>query len=141
MEATIAEQAWGEAFRRAMEAVAGCFARREARATGAELVAGLLLEADTRNCWTLGQALGHPGPHRLQHLLSRARFDHERARTEIARLVAGELAGQDVVLVADETGDAKSSTDYVGPAGSIRARSAVSACARWRCTWRRSPRP
>ncbi|MEV5010809.1 transposase [Streptomyces sp. NPDC055692] len=38
----------------------------------------------------------------------------DRAREEIARLVARELAGQDVVLVADETGDAKSSTDCVG---------------------------
>lgn len=114
MEATIAEQVWSETFGRAMGAVAGCFGRREARATAAELVVGLLLEVDTRNCWTLGQALGHPGPHRLQHLLSRARFDHERARAEIARLVADELAGQDVMLVVDETGDAKSSTDCVG---------------------------
>jgi SRSO17 transposase len=114
VEATIAERTWGEAFGRAMRAVAGCFARREARATAAELVAGLLLEVDTRNCWTLAQALGHPGPHRLQHLLSRARFDHERARQEIACLVIDELAGQSVVLVADETGDAKSSTDCVG---------------------------
>ncbi|PNE42857.1 hypothetical protein AOB60_01885 [Streptomyces noursei] len=97
-----------------MAAVAGCFARREARATAAELVVGLLLELDTRNCWTLAQALGHPGPHRLQHLLSRARFDHDQAREEIVRLVIDELAGQDVVLVVDETGDAKSSTDCVG---------------------------
>jgi hypothetical protein len=40
MEATIAERAWGEVFGRAMRAVAGCFARREARATAAGLVAG-----------------------------------------------------------------------------------------------------
>ena len=78
------------------------------------MVTGLLAEVDTRNCWTLAEALGHPGPHRLQHLLSRARFDHDRAREEIARLVVRELAGQEVVLVADETGDAKSSTDCVG---------------------------
>ncbi|MFI1227474.1 MULTISPECIES: IS701 family transposase [unclassified Streptomyces] len=112
--AAIAEQAWGQMFGAAMGVIAGCFARREARATAAELVAGLLLELDTRNCWTLAQALGHPGPHRLQHLLSRACFDHVRAREEIARLVVGELAGQQVVLVVDETGDAKSSTDCVG---------------------------
>ncbi|GCB50012.1 hypothetical protein [Streptomyces sp. NL15-2K] len=79
VEAKIAEQAWSEAFGRAMRAVAGCFARREARATAAELVAGLLLEVDTRNCWTLAQVLGHPGPHRLQHLLSRARFESATA--------------------------------------------------------------
>ena len=97
-----------------MDAIAGCFARRETRATAAEMVTGLLAKVDTRNCWTLAEALGHPGPHRLQHLLSRARFDHDRAREEIARLVIRELAGQEVVLVADETGDAKSSTDCVG---------------------------
>jgi SRSO17 transposase len=73
-----------------------------------------LLEVDTRNCWTLAQVLEHPGPHRLQHLLSRARFDHERARQEIACRVIDELAGRSVVLVADETGDAKSPTDCVG---------------------------
>ncbi|MEV5958838.1 transposase [Streptomyces sp. NPDC051987] len=79
-----------------------------------EMVAGLLAEVDTRNCWTLAEALGHPGPHRLQHLLSRARFGHDRAREDIARLIVRELAGQDVVLVADETGDAKSSAGCVG---------------------------
>ncbi len=113
-EVTIAQAAWGRLFGAAMDAIAGCFARRETRATAAEMITGLLTEVDTRNCWTLAQALGHPGPHRLQHLLSRARFDHDRAREEIARLVIHELAGQDVVLVADETGDAKSSTDCVG---------------------------
>jgi SRSO17 transposase len=97
-----------------MDVIADCFARPEPRTTAAEMISGLLAEVDTRNCWTLGQALGHPGPHRLQHLLSRAKFDHDRAREEIARLVVRELAGQDVVLVADETGDAKSSTGCVG---------------------------
>ncbi len=114
MEATIAQAAWGRVFRSAMDAIAGCFARRETRATAAEMVTGLLAEVDTRNCWTLAEALGHPGSHRLQHLLSRARFDHDRAREEIARLIVRELEGQDVVLVADETGDAKSSTGCVG---------------------------
>ncbi|MET8957226.1 IS701 family transposase [Streptomyces sp. NPDC004533] len=114
VEATIAQAAWGRLFRAAMDVIAGCFARPETRATAAEMITGLLAEVDTRNCWTLAEALGHPGPHRLQHLLSRATFDHDRAREQIARLVVHELAGQDVVLVADETGDAKSSTGCVG---------------------------
>jgi SRSO17 transposase len=78
------------------------------------LTAGLLLELDTRNCWTLAEVLGHPGPHRLQHLLSRACLDHDQAREEVAGMVIDHLAGQDVVLVVDETGDAKSSTGCVG---------------------------
>ncbi|MGW4608980.1 hypothetical protein ACWENS_37900 [Streptomyces sp. NPDC004532] len=83
-----------------LEVIADCFARPETRATAAEMMSGLLAEVDTRNCWTLARALRHPGPHRLQHLLSRMKFD--------------QLSGQDVVLVTDETGDAKSSTDCVG---------------------------
>lgn len=114
VEVTIARAVWGRVFGAAMDVIAGCFARPETRTTAAEMISGLLAEVDTRNCWTLAQALGHRGPHRLQHLLSRAKFDHEKARAEIARLVVRELAGQDVVLVADETGDAKSSTDCVG---------------------------
>jgi SRSO17 transposase len=114
VEVTIAQAVWGRVFRAAMDVIADCFVRPETRTTAAEMIAGLLTEVDTRNCWTLAQALGHRGPHRLQHLLSRAKFDHDRARAEIARLVVRELAGQDVVLVADETGDAKSSTDCVG---------------------------
>jgi SRSO17 transposase len=114
VEATIAQAAWDRLFGAAMDAIADCFARRETRATAAQMITGLLAQTDTRNCWTLAEALGHPGPHRLQHLLSRASFDHDRAREEITRLIVRELAGQDVVLVADETGDAKSSTDCVG---------------------------
>jgi SRSO17 transposase len=99
VEAATAQAAWGRLFRAAMDPIADCFARAE--------------------------ALGQPGPHRLQHLLSRAPFDHDRAREAIARLVVRELAGQEVVLVADETGDAKSSTGCVGPAASTPGRSTV----------------
>jgi AMP-binding enzyme C-terminal domain len=41
-------------------------------------VNGLLTELDDHNCWTMAEAAGHPGPHRMQHLLSRARVDEEQ---------------------------------------------------------------
>ncbi|MER5908312.1 hypothetical protein ABT150_51430 [Streptomyces mirabilis] len=84
---TVAQTVWDRVFGAAMDVIEDCFARPETRATAAEMISGLPREVDTRNCWTLAQALGHPGPHRLQHLLSRARFDHDRARGEVARLV------------------------------------------------------
>lgn len=139
VEVTIAEQAWAKAFGAAMDAIAHCFARREAREAARQLPAGLLLELDTRNCWTLAEALGHRGPHRLQHLLSRARLDHDQAREEVAGMVIDHLADQDVVLVVDETGDEKSSTGCVG-AGRQYSALAVWVCARSRCIWRRSRR-
>ncbi|MFI1294072.1 transposase [Streptomyces sp. NPDC020792] len=137
VEVTIAQAVWDRVFEAAMKAIADCFARPETRSTAAEMIMGLLAEVDTRNCWTLAQALGHPGPHRLQHLLSRARFDHDRAREEIARLVVRELAGQYVVLVADETGDANPRPAAWAPAASTPARSGASGSARSPCTWPR----
>src|SRR5690242_19391296 len=57
---------------------------------------------------------GHCGPHRLQHFLSRAVWHHDAARDRLACWAVAELAGGQAVLVVDETGDEKSSTDAVG---------------------------
>ena len=96
-------------------AVAGLFGRREPRRTFWDLVTGLLLHLPTANCWTIAEAVGHRSPYRLQHLLSRAVWDAEAVLATIARWVTGHLNGP-AVLVVDETGDAKSSTDAVGAA-------------------------
>ena len=56
-----------------MARIAPCFARRETRLTCRDMVNGLLRELDDHNCWTMAEAAGHPGPYRMQHLLSRAR--------------------------------------------------------------------
>ncbi|MGW5635772.1 transposase [Streptomyces sp. NPDC003832] len=96
--------------------IAGCFESREPRALAREMCGAMLMEQDTRNCWTLAEALGHSGPNRLQHFLSRAAVDHDTARDRIAACTAGELADTQAVLVVDETGDEKSSTDCVGAA-------------------------
>ncbi|MDQ1024669.1 SRSO17 transposase [Streptomyces umbrinus] len=111
-EATIAEQTWTAALGAVNEEIADCFERREPRAVVREMTEAMLMELDTRNCWTLAEALGHRGPHRLQHLLSRAAVDHDLARDRIAAWAAGELADPDAVLIVDE----KSSTNCVGAA-------------------------
>jgi SRSO17 transposase len=103
-----------------MARVAPCFARRETRLTCRDMVHGLLTELDDHNCWTMAEAAGHPGPHRMQHLLSRARADDRQILDSAAGWAAGHLtAGQDesdVVLIVDETADAKSSADCAGAA-------------------------
>ena len=100
--------------------VAPCFARRETRMTCRDMVHGLLMELEDHNCWAIAAAAGHPGPHRMQHLLSRARCDDQGILDSAADWAAGHLtAGQDesdVVLIVDETGDAKSSADCAGAA-------------------------
>jgi SRSO17 transposase len=103
-----------------MARVAPCFARRETRLTCRDMVHGLLTELEDHNCWTMAEAAGHPGPHRMQHLLSRARVDDRQVLDSAADWAAGHLtAGQDegdVVLIVDETADAKSSGDCAGAA-------------------------
>jgi len=99
-----------------MGAVASGFPRRETRSTFRQLAEGLLMELENVNCWTLAEAIGHSGPHRLQHLLSRASWDDAAVLDSAAAWAVAALDDGDAVLIADETGDAKSSTDAVGAA-------------------------
>lgn len=96
--------------------VAGCFPRRETRQTCAGMVNGLLSELEDVNCWTLAEAAGHSGPHKLQHFLSRAAWDEELVLDLAAGWAAARLGDGDGVLIIDETGDAKSSENAVGAA-------------------------
>jgi SRSO17 transposase len=74
------------------------------------------MELEDYNCWTLAEALGHCGPHQLQHLLSRAAWDDEQVLERAASWAAGRLDDGDAVLIVDETADAKSSADAAGAA-------------------------
>ena len=80
------------------------------------MVAGLLMELDDHNCWTIAEAAGHRGPHRLQHLLSRAVWDDQHLMDIASAWAAGHLDDGDAVLIVDETADEKSSGDCAGAA-------------------------
>ncbi|RSM94891.1 IS701 family transposase [Nonomuraea sp. WAC 01424] len=115
-ELTVAHERWPAFFTELMDRVADCFPRRETRLTCRDTIEALLTVEGTANCWTLSEAIGHRGPHRLQHFLSRARWDEHAVRAKAAAWAIERLGTEDVVLVADETGDEKSSTDAVGAA-------------------------
>jgi hypothetical protein len=75
--------------------VAGCFPRRETRQCCGQMVNGLLMELDDHNCQPVAEAIGHRGPHRLQHLLSRPQLagsllDRAHALGIRAAFVAGD---------------------------------------------------
>jgi SRSO17 transposase len=80
------------------------------------MVQGLLMELDDYNCWSLAEAAGHRGPHRLQHLLSRAVWDEQQVLDTAAAWAVSHLGDGDAVLIVDETADEKSSADAVGAA-------------------------
>jgi SRSO17 transposase len=80
------------------------------------MVRGLLTELEDHNCWTIAEAAGHSGPHRLQHLLSRAVWDERQVLDIASAWAAGHLDDGDAVLIVDETADEKSSADAAGAA-------------------------
>lgn len=92
------------------------FPRGESRLLARDRAEAMLTGLETRNCWKLAEALGHTSPYRLQHFLSRGVWDHDAVRDRTATWAVGELAEDDAVLIVDETGDKKSSTDAVGAA-------------------------
>ena len=96
--------------------VAGCFRRRETRQAASQMVDGLLMELEDYNCWSIAEAVGHSGPHRLQHLLSRAVWDDQQVLDTAAAWAVSHLDDGDAVLIVDETADEKSSADAVGAA-------------------------
>ena len=112
---TVADER-GALLRELLAKVAGCFPRRETRQNAAGMVSGLLMELEDHNCWTIAEALGHRGPHRLQHLLSRAAWDDQEMIGLAADWAAEHLDDGEAVLIVDETADAKSSTDAAGAA-------------------------
>jgi SRSO17 transposase len=114
--ATVADEARSALQADLLGRVAGCFPRRETRQCCGQMVSGLLMELEDRNCWTIAEALGHRGPHRLQHLLSRAVWDDQQVLDIAAAWAAGHLDDGDAVLIVDETADEKSSPDAVGAA-------------------------
>src|SRR5436190_1390302 len=55
------------------------------------MLSGLLMELDDHNCWTIAEAVGHRGPHRLQHFLSRALWDDQHLADIAAAWAASHL--------------------------------------------------
>src|SRR5580704_2975776 len=113
---TVADDARSALLAELLGRVAGCFPRRETRQSCGQMVSGLLMELEDHNCWTIAEAAGHRGPHRLQHLLSRAVWDDQQILDIASAWAVGHLDDGDAVLIVDETADEKSSADAVGAA-------------------------
>jgi SRSO17 transposase len=78
------------------------------------MLLGLLAGLPRTNCWTIAEHAGAPSPYAMQHLLSRAIWDHDGVRADLHAYVIGHLGRDDAVLVVDETGDLKKGESTVG---------------------------
>lgn len=99
---------------RAHERIAGLFARSEARERSLAYLQGLLSHCERNNGWQLAEWMGEAAPHRMQHLLDRARWDADAGRDELRKYVEEALSSPDAVLIADETGFLKKGIHSVG---------------------------
>jgi SRSO17 transposase len=94
--------------------IADRFRRVEPRRHASALVRALIAELPRVNCWTLAEHAGYASPDAFQHLLSRARWDHDGVRDDLREFVTERLGTENSVLVIDETGDVKKGTSTVG---------------------------
>ncbi|MGK2316364.1 IS701 family transposase [Gordonia rhizosphera] len=97
-----------------MDTIAPRFARCEAARNAGAFVLGVLSSLETKNCWTMAELSGHATPDKLQHLLSRAKWDADDIRDDLRTMVVDAFAEPDAVLVIDETGDLKKGDKTVG---------------------------
>src|SRR5260370_40351202 len=105
---------WKREVLRAHKRIAGLFARSEARERRCAYLQGLLSHCERKNGWQLAEWMGESAPHRVQHLLDRARWDADAARDRVREYVVEQLSGPDAVLIADETGFLKKGLHSVG---------------------------
>jgi SRSO17 transposase len=97
-----------------MGRVAGRFGRVEPRRRARAFVLGLVADLPRKNCWTIAEHAGDASPDGMQHLLSRAVWDHEAVRDDVRAYLVEHLGDPEAVLVVDETGDLKKGTTTVG---------------------------
>jgi SRSO17 transposase len=97
-----------------MGRVAGRFGRVEPRRRARAFVLGLLADLPRKNCWTIAEHAGDASPDGMQHLLSRAVWDHDAVRDDVRAYLVEHLGDPEAVLVVDETGDLKKGTTTVG---------------------------
>jgi SRSO17 transposase len=105
---------WRELVDELLGRVAGRFARVELRRRAKAFVLGLLADLPRKNCWTIAEHAGDPNPDGMQHLLSRAVWDHDAVRDDVRDYLVEHLGDPEAVLVVDETGDLKKGTGTVG---------------------------
>ncbi len=97
-----------------MERISVRFARYDAARNAGAFILGVLSATESKNCWTMAELAGHPTPDKLQHLLSRAKWNADDIRDDLRQYVIEAFSDPDAVLVVDETGDIKKGTKTVG---------------------------
>ena len=94
--------------------IAHRFRRAEVRERAKRYLVGLLGQVDRKNGWQLAEYLGEAGPHGVQRLLNRARWNADELRDDLRSYVIEHLGDPDGVLIVDESSFPKEGTKSVG---------------------------
>jgi SRSO17 transposase len=105
---------WADELGEVLLRVGHRFCRADLRRRMRDYVRALLGPVGRKNSWQLAEHAGHSGPHGLQNLLNRARWDADEVRDDVQAYVAERLGEEDGVLVIDETGFLKKGDTSAG---------------------------
>jgi SRSO17 transposase len=113
-------EGWGEDLKAFISMTGRLFTRPEPRVNFADFIGCLLSDVSRKNGWQIAAHAGHLTPDRQQKLLSGAKWDADELRDIVRNVVVEHLgadgAGDDAVLVFDETAAIKQGTKSVGVA-------------------------
>src|SRR4028118_2344905 len=92
-------QGWSGSLDAVLERIAPRFARAEPRRRAASYLRGLLAPVERKNGWQLAEAAGDATPDGVQDFLSRARWDAEAVRDDLAAYAGGDRGEADAGAV------------------------------------------
>jgi SRSO17 transposase len=107
-------RSWSEELEAVGKRLSVHFARSEVRQRARDYLLGLLSGAERKNSWQLAEVAGNATPYGIQHLLGRASWDADAVRDDAREYVLEHLAGEQSVLIIDETGFIKKGEKSVG---------------------------
>jgi SRSO17 transposase len=107
-------RSWSEELDAVGELLSLHFARSEVRQRARNYLRGLLSVVERKNSWQLAEVAGNATPYGIQHLLGRANWDADAVRDQLRGYVVECLAGDESVLIVDETGFIKKGQKSVG---------------------------
>ncbi|MGC5245957.1 IS701 family transposase, partial [Gordonia sp. DT219] len=75
-----------------MDTIGPRFARCDAARNAGAFVLGVMSALESKNCWTMAELAGHATPDKLQHLLSRAKWNADDIRDDLRTMVVDAFA-------------------------------------------------
>ncbi len=107
-------RSWTEELEAVNERLSAHFTRSEAHERACDYLLGLLSSAERKNGWQLAEVAGNATPYGIQHLLGRANWDADALRDDLREYALEHLAGEESVLIVDETGFIKKGDKSAG---------------------------